>query len=101
MIKKTGKTPFSARFYPARDGVPLNALLDYILVGPNFGINAKNWRIWNPYTDPEIQRNTGLKTALITVSDHFPITYDIQPDSTKMGPERVIVRRHFINYGVS
>ena len=52
MIKKTGKTPFSARFYPACDGVPLNALLDYILVGPNFGKNAKNWRIWNPYSDP-------------------------------------------------
>ena len=77
MINKTGKTPFSARFYPARDGVPLNVLLDYILVGPNFGKNAKNWRIWNPYTDPEIQRNTRLKAALITASDHFPITYDI------------------------
>ena len=42
MIKKMGKTPFSARFYPARDGVPLNALLDYILVGPSLkGIGAK------------------------------------------------------------
>lgn len=33
MTEKTGANPFSARFYPARGGVPLNALLDYILVG--------------------------------------------------------------------
>ena len=36
MIEKTGANRFSTQFYPARDGVPLNALLDYILVGPSF-----------------------------------------------------------------
>jgi predicted extracellular nuclease len=76
MIEKTGADPFSARFYPARDGVPLDALLDYILVGPSFGKQANNWRIWNPHSDPKLRANSALQQALITASDHFPITFD-------------------------
>ena len=76
MIEKTGADPFSARFYPARDGAPLDALLDYILVGPSFGKQANNWRIWNPHSDPNLRANSALLQALITASDHFPITFD-------------------------
>ena len=76
MIEKTGANPFSARFYHARDGVPLDALLDYILVGPSFGKQANNWRIWNPHSDPKLRANSSLQQALITASDHFPITFD-------------------------
>lgn len=57
MIEKTGANPFSARFFPARDGVPLDALLDYILVGPSLGKQANNWRIWNPHSDPKLRAN--------------------------------------------
>ena len=76
MIEKTGANPFSARFYPARDGVPLDALLDYILVGSSFGKQASNCRIWNPHSDPKLRTNSSLQQALITASDHFPITFD-------------------------
>ena len=76
MIEKTHADPFSARFYPARDGVPLDALLDYILMGPSFGKQANNWRIWNPHTDPKLRANSALQQALITASDPFPITFD-------------------------
>lgn len=76
MIEKTGADPFSARFYSVRDGAPLDALLDYILVGPSFGKQANNWRIWNPHSDPTLRANSALQQALITASDHFPITFD-------------------------
>ena len=77
MIEKTGANPFSTRFFPARDGVPLNALLDYILVGPSFRKQANNWRIWNPHFDPKLCASSALQQALITASEHFPITFDL------------------------
>lgn len=76
MIEKTGANPFSARFYPARGGVPLNALLDYILVGLSFRKQANNWRIWNLHFDPKLCASSALQQACITASEHFPITFD-------------------------
>jgi hypothetical protein len=60
MIEKTGANPSSARFYPALGGVPLNALLDYILVGLSFRKQANNWRIWNPHFDPKLCASSAL-----------------------------------------
>lgn len=75
-IQNLGNAPFSARFYPTRGGPPLDALLDYLLVGPSFGKKVDNWRIWNPHSDPNIRTNSELKRALIAASDHFPVTLD-------------------------
>jgi hypothetical protein len=50
--------------------------LDYIQVGPSFGKQANNWRIWNPHSDPKLRANSSFQQALITASDHFTITFD-------------------------
>jgi uncharacterized protein (DUF2461 family) len=41
-------------------------------------LRARNpaWRIWHPLDDPECWRNPELRDALVTASDHFPVTLD-------------------------
>jgi endonuclease/exonuclease/phosphatase family metal-dependent hydrolase len=55
----------------------LQALLDYIMVSADLRTKAKGWRIWHPFDDPECWNNTTLRDALLTASDHFPVTLDI------------------------
>lgn len=70
-----GDMPYSARFQ-GRDHAPhLNALIDYIFVSPNLAAASGQWRIWNPYATELPQT---LAQALITASDHFPVTLDIE-----------------------
>ena len=72
-----GDLPYSARFQGRGHASHLNALIDYIFVSPKFmGANGK-WRIWNAY---ETQFSSELTQALITASDHFPVTLDIDLD---------------------
>ena len=35
------------------------------------------WRIWHPFDDGNISDNPELKNALLTASDHFPVTVDL------------------------
>ncbi|MBL3569586.1 endonuclease [Rhodovulum sulfidophilum] len=69
--------PASARFYVPATGRYLSALLDYVLVSPDMRARAPVWRIWHPFDDPELYRVPELREALLTASDHFPVSLDI------------------------
>lgn len=73
-----GDMPYTARF-EGRDHTPhLNALIDYIFVSPKLAALSGHWRIWNPYEpDATHPLAPSLVRALITASDHFPVTLDI------------------------
>ena len=47
------------------------------MVSENLRYKAKAWRIWHPFDDPERWRDETLRNALLTASDHFPVTLDI------------------------
>ena len=101
MIEKTGADPFSARFYPARDGAPLDALLDYILVGQVsenrqiIGVFGTHIPIQN-YA--QIQRYSRLCTRPLTT---FQSPSIFNADSVKMGQNCVASHLYSVKYGVS
>ena len=66
--------PATARFRIPPDGNYLNALLDYIMVSPDLAAKSPRWTIWHPFDTPAC---AGLSAALLTASDHFPVTLDI------------------------
>ncbi len=67
----------TARFYIHEEKRFLSALLDYIMVSPPLRPLAQHWRIWHPFDDPECWRDAPLRDALLTASDHFPVTLDL------------------------
>ncbi|MGI1663105.1 endonuclease/exonuclease/phosphatase family protein [Palleronia sp. KMU-117] len=69
--------PATARFFLADEGRWLSALLDYIMVSPDLLDRQPAWRIWHPFDDPACYRTPELREALLTASDHFPVTLDI------------------------
>ncbi|NRA99415.1 MAG: endonuclease/exonuclease/phosphatase family protein [Rhodobacteraceae bacterium] len=69
--------PATARFYIARESRYLSALLDYIMVSPDLRQADPRWRIWHPFDDGPCYRDPDLRAALLTASDHFPVTLDI------------------------
>lgn len=69
--------PVTARFFLARENRFLSALLDYIMVSPDLLSRGPSWRIWHPFDDPGCYRTRELREALLTASDHFPVTLDI------------------------
>jgi len=69
--------PTTARFWIRQENRYLQALLDYIMVSPDLAAKDPSWRIWHPMDDPECWTRPGLRDALITASDHFPVTLDI------------------------
>ncbi len=77
LARKIGGAPTTARFFLKQDNRFLQALLDYIMVSDNLRAKAKSWRIWHPFDDPECWENESLRNALLTASDHFPVTLDI------------------------
>lgn len=68
---------FSARF-ERKDAQPIEAQLDFIMVSPALRPDAGPWRIWNPITDAVLWRDPPLAEALLTASDHFPVTLDLK-----------------------
>lgn len=68
----------SSRFYINKYKRYMNALLDYVMVSPdlNYSTRAK-WRIWHPFDDPECFENPDMQHALLTASDHFPVSVDL------------------------
>ena len=78
LSRRIGAQPTTARFYIQREDRFLQALLDYIMVSPDLRAKAKRWRIWHPFDDPVCWRTPELREALLTASDHFPVTLDLE-----------------------
>ncbi|MYM56535.1 endonuclease/exonuclease/phosphatase family protein [Thalassovita mangrovi] len=70
----------TARFYIESEKHYLSALLDYIMVSPDLRARNPDWRIWHPFDDAGCFRVPELREALLTASDHFPVTLDIDLD---------------------
>lgn len=69
----------TARFrHPAGQG-HIDALIDFIMVSPDLMARDPVWRIWHPLRDPRLRGDRKLARALLTASDHFPVTLDIAP----------------------
>jgi hypothetical protein len=78
MSARAGTAPTTSRFYNHRDKTYLNALLDFIMVSPDLAQKATPaWRIWHPFNDPACFDEKGICDALLTASDHFPVTIDL------------------------
>lgn len=73
---KVGLTPTTARFYLAPQKRFFEALLDFIMVSPDLATRG-DWRIWHPLNDPTVGKVPGLAEAILTASDHFPVTLDL------------------------
>lgn len=77
LTQRVGAMPTTSRFYMADEKRYLQALLDYIMVSPDLVARRPSWRIWHPFNDPECYESPVLRDALLTASDHFPVTLDI------------------------
>ena len=76
--RRLGANPTTARFYIEPERRYLQALLDYVLVSPDLMARRPAWRIWHPFDDPACWGDPELREALLTASDHFPVTLDIE-----------------------
>jgi hypothetical protein len=47
------------------------------MVSPDLVKPDADWRIWHPFNDPKIWKVPELRDALLTASDHFPVTLDL------------------------
>lgn len=77
LASRVGLSPTSARFYLAAMRQYFEALLDFIMVSPNLAATHPKWRIWHPFNDPALAAIPELHDALLTASDHFPVTIDL------------------------
>jgi endonuclease/exonuclease/phosphatase family metal-dependent hydrolase len=77
LSRRIGPQPTTARFYISHGDRYLQALLDYIMVSADLKDRAARWRIWHPFDDPVCWRTPELREALLTASDHFPVTLDL------------------------
>jgi len=69
--------PTTARFYLPHENRYIQALLDYIMISEDLRELSPRWRIWHPFDDPVCWKTPELRDALISASDHFPVTLDI------------------------
>ncbi len=74
---RPGSVPATARFARPAEGRYLEALLDYIMISNDLRGRDAKWRIWHPFRDAVCWGNPELREALLTASDHFPVTLDI------------------------
>lgn len=73
-----GPHPTTSRFYNRNTRSYMNALLDYIMVSDKlYRHTAPVWKIWHPFDDPACFDNEILCKSLLTASDHFPVTLDL------------------------
>lgn len=77
LARRMGARPSSARFYLPQQKRYLQALLDYVMISLDLRAYQPEWRIWHPFDDPQCYRADALREALLTASDHFPVTLDI------------------------
>lgn len=72
-----GWMPTSARFWMADKRRWMQTLLDYAMVSPDLRPMANDWRIWHPFEDRACERSPELREALLTASDHFPVSVEL------------------------
>ncbi|NND42303.1 MAG: endonuclease [Silicimonas sp.] len=72
-----GVMPASARFWMADRKRYMQTLLDYVMVSPGLRDRASDWRIWHPFDDPACYETPELRDALLTASDHFPVSVEL------------------------
>ena len=77
LSRHIGPLVSTARFYRPDTKRYMQALLDYVMISPDLRAMGPNWRIWHPFDDPDCWNLPELCDALITASDHFPVTLDI------------------------
>lgn len=76
--QRVGAAPATARFYIHQEKRYFSALLDYVMVSPDLRREANpRWRIWHPFDDPACYNTPELRDALLTASDHFPVSLDL------------------------
>ncbi len=75
--RRIGAAPTTARFFIHAENRYLSALLDYAMVSPDLMQKDPIWRIWHPFDDAGCWKVPELRDALLTASDHFPLTLDI------------------------
>ena len=68
----------TARFFDRSENRYFQALLDYVMISPQLMNRRPEWRIWHPFDDAECWRDEVLRDALLTSSDHFPVTLDLE-----------------------
>ena len=73
----SARPPTTARFRKPGGRGHITALLDFIMISPDLRARDPVWRIWHPLDDGAIRADAGLSRALLTASDHFPVTLDI------------------------
>ena len=66
-----------AAFWKSDERRWLSTLLDYVMVSPDLKPKASQWRIWHPFDDADCYEDAVLRDALLTASDHFPVTVDL------------------------
>ena len=69
--------PVSARFWITDRKRWMQMLLDYVMVSPDLRGKAHGWRIWHPFDDPACYTAPELRQALLTASDHFPVSVEL------------------------
>jgi endonuclease/exonuclease/phosphatase family metal-dependent hydrolase len=74
---RLGAAPTTARFWIEQEEKYLQALLDYVMLSDEFMAAHPRWRIWHPLDDPECWAASHLREALVTASDHFPVSVDL------------------------
>jgi endonuclease/exonuclease/phosphatase family metal-dependent hydrolase len=72
-----GLMPTTSRFWIREEKRYLQALLDYIMVSSDLKALGPHWRIWHPLDDPDCWSDPELRAALVTASDHFPVSIDL------------------------
>lgn len=77
LLRRLGAAPTSARFFIHMENRYLAALLDYAMISPDLMNTGPQWRIWHPFDDARCWKVPELRDALLTASDHFPITLDL------------------------
>lgn len=77
MVLHPGLHPTSARFWLAPRKCYFEAMLDFVMVSPDLAATQPVWHIWHPFNDPQITDTPGLSQAILTASDHFPVTLDL------------------------
>ena len=68
----------TSRFYISKHHRYQSALLDYVMLSQDLYKSTKaEWRIWHPFDDPECFKDLKMREALLTASDHFPVSVDL------------------------
>lgn len=77
LTQRVGARLSTARFYLRHEERYLNALIDFLMVSQDLRALQPRWRIWHPFDDRACYHRPELREALLTASDHFPVSADL------------------------